>query len=58
MFRKIKPQRPTVVRKNNKVVTCFYYKQLHKCLGPRCFWLKIGTCPFYNRIKKRFRTGQ
>ena len=58
MFRKIKPIRPTVIRKGDKVITCHYYKQLNDCLGPRCFWLKVGSCPHYNRIKKRFVTAQ
>jgi len=54
MFRKLKPQRPNVVRKGNKVISCSYYKQLGQCMGPRCLWQKVGICPHYNRIKKRF----
>ncbi len=53
VFRKLKPQRPTVIRVGDTVKTCFYYKGTKTCLGPLCFWTKVGVCPIYNRLKNK-----
>lgn len=53
MFRKLKPQRPTVVRRGDKVLTCHYYNGMKQCLGPICFWQQVGVCPIFNRVKSR-----
>ena len=55
LFRKLKPKRPTVIRKGDRVKTCYYYANTKRCLGPLCFWPKVGVCPFFNRLKPRFR---
>ncbi len=55
VFRKLKPQRPTVIRVKDTVKTCYYYKGTKTCLGPLCFWIKVGFCPIYNRLKRRKR---
>jgi len=55
LFRKLKPKRPTVIRNGDKVKTCYYYANTKRCLGSLCFWQKVGTCPFFNRIKTRIR---
>lgn len=54
IFRRIEPKRPTVVRVGDKVKTCYLYKGMNQCLGPQCFWIKVGNCQFYNRVKGRF----
>ncbi|MFQ6020541.1 MAG: hypothetical protein ACE5J4_00780 [Candidatus Aenigmatarchaeota archaeon] len=53
MFRRLSLKRPVVIRKGNRVQTCYYYKDLKRCLGSRCFWQKVGVCPIYNRLKLR-----
>ncbi len=53
VFRKLKPQRPTVIRVKDTVKTCFYYKGTKTCLGPLCFWIRVGNCPIFNRLKNR-----
>lgn len=53
LFRRIEPRRPTVVRKGNIVQVCYLYKNMNQCLGPQCFWPKVGKCPIYNRLKTR-----
>ena len=45
MYKKIKLKRPMVIRKGDKVKECYFYKGTKTCLGPRCFWPKVGTCP-------------
>ena len=58
MFRKLKPQRPTVIRKGDKVKTCYYYNGMKQCLGARCFWQKIGDCPIQERLIKKMRKAK
>ena len=53
MFRKLTLVRPTVVRKGDTVKVCHYFNGTKQCLGPRCFWPKVGKCPIYNKIKIR-----
>jgi hypothetical protein len=53
VFRKLKPQRPTVIRTGDIVRTCFYYKGTKTCLGPVCYWIKVGECPIFKRIKNK-----
>jgi hypothetical protein len=53
-FRRLKPKRPSVVRVGDKVKSCPYYSGLNQCLGPSCFWIQVGSCKFYNRVKGRF----
>ncbi len=53
VFKKLKPLRPTVIRKGYVVKTCYYYNGTKKCLGPRCYWQKIGKCPIMVRVKTR-----
>ncbi len=53
MFRKLKPRRPSVVRKGDNVKVCHYYNGMKQCLGPTCFWQQVGICPIYNRVKAR-----
>ena len=53
VFRKLKPQRPTVVRTGDIVRTCFYYKGTKTCLGPVCYWIKVGECPIFNKFKNK-----
>ena len=53
VFRKLKPQRPTVIRVGDIVKTCYYYKGTKTCLGPLCFWIKVGNCPIFNRMKNK-----
>lgn len=49
VFKKLKPLRPTVIRKGIVVKTCYYYNGTKKCLGARCYWAKVGKCPI--RVK-------
>ncbi len=58
MFRKLKPQRPTVIRIGDKVKTCYYHKGMKSCLGSRCFWPRVGVCPIYNRIRVKMRKAK
>lgn len=53
LFKRVEPKRPTVIRKGDTVKTCYFYKGMGTCLGPQCFWPRVGTCPFYNRLKSR-----
>lgn len=53
MFRKLKPQRPTVIRKGDVVKTCYYFNGMKQCLGPLCFWPRVGSCPIMEKDKKR-----
>ncbi|MFH1473980.1 MAG: hypothetical protein ABIE55_03735 [Candidatus Aenigmatarchaeota archaeon] len=50
MFRKLKPKRPVVIRNCNTVKVCYYHKGTKTCLGPLCYWLRIGRCPIHDRI--------
>jgi len=52
-FKKLKLQRPTVIRVGEVVKTCYYYNGTHQCLGVRCFWPTVGKCPIYNRLKSK-----
>ena len=54
-FKKLKPQRPTVIRIGDIVKTCYYYEGTKTCLGPRCFWQKVGDCPIRDRLKIKLR---
>jgi hypothetical protein len=54
IFRTLKPQRPTVIRKGNVVHLCHYYNGTKQCLGPRCLWIQVGTCKFHKRAKGNF----
>jgi len=59
VFRKLKPKRPVVIRNGDKVKECFYFRGTHRCIGPLCYWLKVGVCPIYNKIngkKLRIKT--
>ena len=59
LYRKVQFKRPTVVRKGNVVKVCYLHKELGQCLGPQCYWLKIGKCPFYNKIySKKFKKAK
>ncbi len=53
MFKKLKPQRPVVIRNGRTVKFCYYYAGTKRCLGPLCYWTKVGRCPIFNRIKTR-----
>jgi hypothetical protein len=53
VFKKLKPQRPVVIRNRDTVKVCYYYKGTKNCLGPLCYWVKVGRCPIFNRIKAR-----
>ncbi|OGI12100.1 hypothetical protein A3K64_02060 [Candidatus Micrarchaeota archaeon RBG_16_36_9] len=55
VFRKLKPQRPTVIRVRDVVKTCYYYKGTKTCLGPLCFWIRVGKCPTFMRIRKKVK---
>jgi hypothetical protein len=51
VFKKLKPLRPTVIRKGEVVKVCYYHKGTKKCLGARCYWAKVGKCPILTRIR-------
>ena len=53
VFRKLKPQRPTVIRMGDVVKVCYYYKGTKTCLGPLCFWPKVGKCSIYAKLKPK-----
>ena len=53
VFRKLKPKRPVVIRNGNTVKVCYYYQGTKTCLGPLCYWNKIGKCPIFVRLKLR-----
>ncbi|MBN2203239.1 MAG: hypothetical protein JW700_03585 [Candidatus Aenigmarchaeota archaeon] len=53
MFRKIKPKRPVVIRNGNVVNVCYYFQGTKTCLGPMCYWLKIGKCNVCKKKKSR-----
>ncbi len=54
-FKRLAPERPMVIRKGNVVEVCYFYQGMGECFGARCYWLKIGRCPIYERLygKKR-----
>lgn len=51
VFRKIKPKRPVVIRNGNTVKVCYYFQGTKTCLGPLCYWLRIGKCNVCTRFK-------
>ncbi len=51
-FKKITPKKPMVIRKGDVVERCFLYEQTGQCLGPLCYWQRIGVCPIYEKLKK------
>ena len=55
IFNRLTLKRPSVERKGDKVVSCHYWEGMHQCLGPQCFWPKVGVCPIYNRLKIKFK---
>jgi len=57
-FRRLKPKRPSVVRNGDTVKVCHYYKGTKKCLGPMCYWPKVGTCSTFNRMRVKMRKAK
>jgi hypothetical protein len=53
LFRKITPKRPMVIRNKNTVKVCFLWQGIKECLGPLCYWQKVGRCPIYIRLRKK-----
>jgi hypothetical protein len=53
VFRKLKPQRPTVIRTGDIVKVCYYYKGTKTCLGPLCFWPRVGKCQIYTKLRPK-----
>lgn len=55
LFKRIDPKRPSVIRRGNRVETCFLYKGMKECLGAQCLWPRVGTCAVFTRKFKRAR---
>lgn len=55
IFNRISLKRPSVVRRGDKVMECHYWNGMHQCLGPQCFWPKVGVCPIFNKLKIKFK---
>lgn len=55
IFNRLSLKRPSVVRKGDKVIECHYWKGMKQCLGPQCFWIKVGVCMTYNKLKVKFK---
>jgi len=55
IFNKLSLRRPAVQRKGDKVMKCFYWEGTKECLGPQCFWVDVGICSIYRRLKIKFK---
>ena len=55
IFNRLALKRPAVERKGDTVKKCYYWEGTKQCLGPQCFWPKVGVCPIYNKLKVKFK---
>ena len=49
-YMRVQSKKPTVVRKGDKVKRCFFFDGTGDCLGIRCFWASVGSCPTFTKI--------
>ncbi|MCK4634313.1 MAG: hypothetical protein KAT37_00390 [Candidatus Aenigmarchaeota archaeon] len=45
----VKIRKPVVMREGRIVKDCNFYKTTGQCFGTRCFWVRNGECPFFNK---------
>ena len=57
-YARVDLKRPAVMRVGDNVKKCFFWEGTKQCLGPQCFWAKVGTCSVMNRIKRKRRVAK
>ena len=45
----VKVRKPVVKREGRVVKECNFFKTTEQCFGTRCFCVRNGECPFFNK---------